>query len=105
MPMTQGVWLALGFAGLLTAAGSIYGRFNDQPELQLAGVGLAAVIWPVWAINAFSVAIVTDSGTTVVQSNPALGYLGGILAILVILDLLFAVLSLADHDAGPRYDL
>lgn len=102
MPMTQAVWIALGATGLLATFASMHARFRGQPEVQLASIALAAAIWPVFSINAFSVAVVTDTGTTIVTENPALGYLGGLFALLVILDLFFAVMGMASMEAHPR---
>lgn len=94
--MEQTTWLFLGLLAILTSGAAVIGR--RSAFVALAGSAAAVLLWGIWAVNAYSVVTITDSGETIRQSNPALGIIGLALAVLMLANLVRVVMQLADED-------
>lgn len=86
----QSTWWLVGAAAMVFSFVSILGRRRNVVAL-FVGSAAATVIWMLWAVNAFAVEVVTNSGTAVVYNYPALGYFGYLFAAIMALDLLMAI--------------
>lgn len=84
--MMQGVWLAVGAAGLLftllTLAGGFTGRLPEEFGAVTSAIALA--FWGVFVMSAFGVETAVGGGSTVTNSYPSvafLGTLGGLISV------------------------
>lgn len=98
MPMSQQAWLFLGLLATV-ASSSIAVRSKQNWRLRVGGEGLAVILWLVWALNAFAVVQIDQSGTRHLLSNPALGYIGVLVGLALLGDLLAVILGLLGDEA------
>jgi len=104
MPWEQTTWHLVGGAALLFTMLSIVGLRDAASSLVIGDV-VAVLLWVLWAINAFAVNQVTNTGTTITHNYPSLGYIGMVFAIIMVLDLFLAVFELlASEERGVATD-
>lgn len=95
-------WLAGGVAIALTGYSFLSLRENLIPLFIADAV--AVLLWTLWAIQAFAVELTTETGNTLTQSYPSLGYLAFVLAMVMILDLFVAVFETMAQDAPEGFN-
>jgi len=93
LPWEQTTWHLVGGAALLFTMLSFVGLRDAAASLVIGDV-VAVLLWVLWAINAFAVEQVTNTGATITHNYPSLGYLGLVFAIIMVLDLFLAVFEL-----------
>lgn len=92
MVWEQTTWWLVGAAALAFTAMSLVGLRTSIVGLFVADAS-AIILWIIWAINAFAVKQVTNSGVEIIHNYPSLGYAGVAMAFVVGLDLAMTVLE------------
>lgn len=90
MPWEQTAWFAVGAVALAFSGVSLLGLRDNIVALFVADAA-AVFLWVIWAIQAFAVEQVTETGTTIMHNYPSLGYLALAFAVVMVLDLFVSV--------------
>lgn len=83
-------WWLVGAVALAFTAVSLLGLRDRIVALYVADAA-SVMLWVLWAVQAFAVELTTETGSTVVQQYPSLGYLGLAFAVVMVLDLFVSV--------------
>lgn len=100
--MIQTLWITIGLVALAMTTGVVWGGRRQQitSEAGLVG-GIAAVaLWVVFALNAYNVEVVTNTGTVLTyeyKSLAVLGVAGALIALLAFIEAALAQLNEADY--------
>lgn len=99
MAMSQQAWLFLGLLATV-ASSSIAVQSRDNWRLRVGGEGLAVLLWFAFALNAFAVVQIDQSGTRHLLSNPALGYIAVLIGLALLGDLLAVIFDLLGDESS-----
>jgi hypothetical protein len=97
--MNQTVYLVLGVLAMVVTAGVIAGGRQQElsSEAGLVGAAAAIAMWAIFAINSFSVEVVTDGGEVVTNEYRSLAVLGVAGAVIALVALIQAGLQQLDQ--------
>lgn len=100
MTWSVGVWLAVGAAAIAFTGGSIVLRHTRIVELEIFArlpvMAVAVLLWIVWSINAFHL-VSYSQGLAQDHNYGSLGYIGGITAFVLGIDLIMSTISLLEN--------
>lgn len=86
----QTTWWLVGGVALAFTGISLLGLRENIVALYVADA-VAVWLWVLWAIQAFAVEHITQSGVVIENNYPSLGYLALVFAVLMMLDLFLSV--------------
>lgn len=103
MALARAVWMAIGAVAILSSL-ALAIRNPARWKLRVGGQAIAVVLWATFSVNSWAVKT-RDVGCCVsINTYPAVGYVAGIISIVLLVDLLFLVLQLLGDESPVEKD-